>query len=236
MTQSTSIIIPHYEKWEMTHNLLADIYRHERGNVDEIVLVNNGGTSKDVEMGQRYWRDVYGMLDSDAVKIVDLPENRGFLLAANLGLQEAEGMLKILISNDVRIHGTFIQQIKDILWGANRRKLVGQKLYVQSTGWNDFEGKIFPYLEGFFLAASYGAWEDFGYFDPRYSPCDYEDVDLSTTAINKGYELVPLNFPYIQHLCAGTYGYNPEREIITVANRKKFRAKWIDYANQHKAE
>lgn len=233
MSQSTSIIIPHFEHWELTHGLLSDIYQKERGNVDEIVLVNNGGTSRDVEMGQGYWRDIYGMLDSDAVKIINLPKNVGFLLAANLGLQEAEGMLKILISNDVRIRGTFIQQIKDICWvdGISRRKLVGQKLYMQSTGWNDFDGKIFPYLEGFFLAGSWGTWEGLGYFDEQYSPCDYEDVDLSTTALDKKYELVPLNFPYIQHLGARTYGYNPIREAITKVNREKFRAKWIDDAS-----
>lgn len=225
MTQSTSIIIPHFEKWEMTHNLLSDIYQKERGNVDEIVLVNNGGTSRDVEMGQQYWRNVYGMLDRDAVKIIDLPVNRGFLLASNLGLQEASGQLKILISNDVRIHGTFIQEIKDRL---NNKVLIGQKLYATDTGWNTFGNRTFHYLEGFFLAASAIAWEDLGYFDRIYVPNDYEDIDLSTEALSKGYQLIPLNFPYIEHKGAGTYGYNPERETITKINREKFRQKWVE--------
>lgn len=224
MTQSTSIIIPHFEHWELTHNLLSDIYQKERGNVDEIVLVNNGGTSRDVVMGQRYWRDVYGMLDRDAVKIIDLPENRGFLLAANLGLQEASGTIKILISNDVRIHGKFISYVEAALFAPS---LVGQKIYYGDTGWNNFDGKIYQYLEGFFLAAKGHMWEDLGYFDVIYAPCDYEDIDLSTKALSMGIGLVPLNLPYIEHLVARTYGYNPVRETITRVNREKFRVKWI---------
>lgn len=229
MNESVSIIIPHFEHWDLTHALMADIYYKERENISEIVLVNNGGTSQEVLMGQEYWRNMYETLSPGAyVRIINLPSNRGFLLAANLGLIEAQGMLKILISNDVRIKGTFVQEIRDILFPAKDRKLVGQKLYMTDTGWNNFDGKIYQYLEGFFLAASVGAWEHLGYFDTRYVPSDYEDIDLSTTALKLNYSLVPLNFPHIEHLGARTYGYNPEREAITKANREKFRAKWVE--------
>lgn len=224
---SVSIVIPHYENWEMTHNLLSDLYRHERGNIDEIVLVNNGGNSRDVQMGQKYWVDTFNMLDTTKVTIINLKDNVGFLLAANLGLQEAEGIVKILISNDVRIRGQFVEWTRDLVL-EGKRKLVGQKLYMTDTGWNMFNGKVYQYLEGFFLAASSDGWEELGYFDVDYAPSDFEDIDLSTKALSLGYPLVPLNFPYIEHKGGGTYGYNAEREARTYRNREIFARKWIE--------
>lgn len=224
---SISVVIPHYEHWDMTHNLLSDLYRHEKENIEEIVLVNNGGFSDEVSMGQRYWVDVFRMMDTTKVTLINLRENVGFLLAANLGLKEAEGTIKILISNDVRIKGKFIEWTKDMIL-IGKRKLVGQKLYMTNTGWNNFDGRIFSYLEGFFLAALSNSWDELGYFDVDFAPSDMEDVDLSTKALSLGYELVPLNLPYIEHLVAQTMGYTPEREKRTIANKEKFRLKWVN--------
>jgi GT2 family glycosyltransferase len=209
----------------MTNALLSDLYTHEKNNIDEIVLVDNGGTDADVAGGLGFWKFMFQ--DFCNVRLLQLKENQGFLLAANLGLMEAEGGIKILISNDVRIKGKFIDDVMSTL--THSGCLVGQKLYTTSTGWNEFEeGRIFPYLEGFFLAAEYHIWEKLNYFDVDYVPCDYEDVDISTKALSLGYELVPLNLPYIEHLGAGTLGYNPERLAITERNREIFRKKWIN--------
>ena len=218
---SVSIVIPHYGKWELTNALLSDLFKYERKNIDEIVLVDNGGNSPDIDGGQAYWKVMFD--EFCRVNIITLKENQGFILAANLGLQEAEGGIKVLISNDVRIKGTFIESITPSL-----NTLFGQKLYIVDTGWNTFEGKVYPYLEGFFLAANHLIWEKLDYFDVRYVPCDYEDVDISTKALSLGYELVPLNLPYIEHLGAGTLGYNPERLAITERNRETFRKKWVN--------
>ena len=112
------------------------------------------------------------------------------------------------MSNDVRIHGKFVSQIKEIVTNSPK-SLVGGVLYSKDTGWNKFGDKIFPYLEGWLLATTVGNWKELGYFDERFSPCDFEDVDLSTTALSLGYELVPLNNPGLVHMGAGTLGYNP---------------------------
>lgn len=221
---SVSIVIPHYNRWELTHALLSDLYRHERGNIDEIVLVNNGGIDvPEIAGGEQYWIDMFA--EYCPVWVIPRKTNVGFLLAANLGLQEAAGTIKVLISNDVRIKGKFVQSLQGVL---GPRTLVGQKLYLTSTGWNNFEGRIFPYLEGFFLAAHSGSWEELGYFDTVFVPSDFEDVSLSTMALSLGYQLIPLNLPHIEHSGAGTLGYNPEREKITQANKEKFRIKWVD--------
>ncbi len=69
--------------------------------------------------------------------------------------------------------------------------------------------------------------KDIGYFDEDFAPMDYEDMDISTTALKKGYRLEPLNNPSIVHAGAGTYGYTEERRKQTERNREVFRNKWI---------
>lgn len=220
---SISIVIPHYDHWEYTHALLSDLFQHERGNIDEVVLVDNGGTDPVIGGGQKFWKEQFK--EHSKFRVISLRENVGFLLAANLGLQEAEGTIRALISNDVRIKGQFVGAIDNAIFKS--RILVGQKLYMTNTGWNNFEGHIFPYLEGFLLAAETRAWEELDYLDTDFAPQDYEDVALSTKAVSMGYQLVPLNLPHIEHKGAGTLGYSPEREKITLANREKFRQKWV---------
>ena len=66
-----------------------------------------------------------------------------------------------------------------------------------------------------------------GYFDDRYAVSDFEDVDLSTTAVSLGYNLVPLNNPGLVHLGGKSIGYSPEREARTRINQEKFEEKWI---------
>ena len=69
--------------------------------------------------------------------------------------------------------------------------------------------------------------ERLNYFDERYVPHDFEDVDLSTTALSLGMELIPLNNPGLQHIGGQSIGYSPAREAITRTNLKKFGDKWI---------
>lgn len=223
---TTSVVIPCYEKWHLTHAILNDLREQEKENVDEVIVVDNGSSEDEVKKGLNFWQ-TNGFLP---IRIETIKVNVGFTLAANIGLRMAERdiaekHITFLISNDVRITGKFIEQSADMLLGA-RRALVGNRLIAFDSGWNNFDGIIFDYLEGWFLAATSDGWRDLNYFDPNYAPFDYEDMDLSTTAKRSGYKLVSLNNPTIGHQGAGTIGYNPGREAITKRNREYFRNKW----------
>jgi GT2 family glycosyltransferase len=161
----------------------------------------------------------------EGIRIGRVDENMGFLYAARLGIQLALGDIKILMNNDVVVTGDFIPLVEKQI-KRSPLSLVGNTLADWDTGWNTFNGKVFPYLEGYFLAASKQIWEDIS-FDTRFAPNDYEDVDLSTQAYKLGYPVVPLNCSFIRHLGAGTIGYNPEREKLTRINQEKFAKKWV---------
>lgn len=78
------------------------------------------------------------------------------------------------------------------------------------------------------LACTDTIWRSLGGFDPRYGTSDYEDVDLSTTALDLGYRLIPLNCKHLKHLVAQSFGYNETRLERTKHNREVFFQKWQD--------
>lgn len=214
-----SFVIPIYNHFELVNQLLVDIMEHTRP--DEIIVVDD--YSKDIATldGLQWWALNLG------VKVIRPIENLGFLRAANYGMSKANGDILCLISSDVRIEDDLTQLVKDII-SYNPTRLIGGVVYEGSTGWNCFDnGKIFPYAEGWLLACTRVAWREFGGFDERYAPCDFEDVDLSTTAISKGYTLYGIFSPKIRHLGAKTMGYTEDRMKVTEQNREKFREKWM---------
>ncbi len=215
---NVSVVIPQYNGWSMTHSLLYDLYNWCHG-ITEVLLVDNGSTEKD---GRDWWLLENKMLP---LRVLSLKENIGFLRAANVGMREATGNIVILISNDVEIREDIVTTIKKHL--EKPLTMVGGRLLSGDTGWNVFDNKVYPYLEGWLLACWKPDWKSFGGFDERFSPNDYEDVDLSTTAISKGFTLVGLDSPEIAHKGASTIGYSPTREALTKINREKFRAKWL---------
>ena len=101
------------------------------------------------------------------------------------------------------------------------------------AGWNEFSVNgskiVIPYLGGWLLACTKDAWVDLGGFDPLYGRFDYEDLDISTTALYKGYELVALNLPYLKHMSGATIAtLKVDRMAITTKNKEKYIAKWQD--------
>lgn len=217
---TVSVIIPHFKHLNDLTRPLVDSLRAIDGKyIDEIVLVNDGVFDKDILEYQ--WR-----MEIEGLRCLNMPEDVGFLKTANHGLVCAKGDIKILISNDVRITAPFVGRVVGEL-AANPSALVGHRKLDYDTGWNTFNGKVFPYLEGYFLAAVDSTWNELDYFDPRYSPCDMEDDDLSTTAISQGRSLITISSEGIQHLGAQTIGYNPAREAITIRNKQLFKEKWV---------
>jgi len=203
-----SIVIPHYNKPELTNQLVDSLLKY-CGEVN-ILVVDDGSEIP---------------YENDNCRVERVDNNMGFLYAARAGLAVAKGDIKILINNDVIITGDIVTPVEKQI-KKSPLSLVGNELFDWDTGWNTFNGKVFPYLAGYFLAASKEIWEDIS-FDTRFAPNDFEDVDLSSQAYSLGYPVISLNSPFIRHIGAGTLGYSKEREKLTRRNQERFRKKWI---------
>lgn len=224
-----NIVIPVYNHYEMTHKQLYSLYRKEFENIDHILVVDDCSPDVAVQEGLSWWK-ANNTLPLSTTRNTG---NKGFLLTSNESLMSVSGFdeakpddIIILLSSDVMVYDKFIQEIKTQL-DENPKSLVGGIMYTHDTGWNKFGERVYPYLEGWLLATTVAGWHELDYFDERFAPCDFEDVDLSTKAIAKGYELVPLNNPGLVHLGGQSIGYNAKRLAHTNVNKKKFEAKWV---------
>jgi GT2 family glycosyltransferase len=206
-----NIIIPHFNKPDLTLKLVNSIHQHCSSHEIVIQVIDDGSPIP--------------LEPNDLFMLSRVDENMGFLYASLLGLYVSKGDIKILMNNDVEVSGDFIPPVEEQIKRAGM-SLVGNSLLKHDTGWNTFAGRIFPYLEGYFMAGSAEFWEEVK-FDTRFAPMDFEDVDLSTQAYSNGYPVVSINSPFLKHLGALTYGYSSQREAITKMNKVKFEDKWL---------
>lgn len=216
-----SIVIPTYNHYHLLHERLFEIYKN-CSSVLEVIVVDDCSTDQDYADGIEWWK-TNGMLN---VRHLRRKTNGGFILSSNAGMVKAIGDIICLLSSDVQLKTDIVSPIMQKL-SSNPRSFVGGRLLDYDTGWNTFDGKVFPYLEGWLLAATKQGWEELGYLDEDLVPNDYEDVALSTKALQIEYNLVPLNDNRIIHLGAQTIGYNPEREALTIRNKEIFRNKYV---------
>lgn len=215
---TVSIVIPTYNHFDLLHQLLWDIYKN-CSLVEEVIVVDDASTDKSVQDGLAWWSQSHML----PIETITLKENVGFLRAANIGLKAAVEDVVCLVSNDVRIYGDLVA----FLQSASRSSVWGGRLLDWDTGWNTFDGVMFPYLEGWILAADNNkGWKELDYFDERFAPNDMEDVDFSTKALSQDLALNVFPEGYVEHLGAQTIGYGDKRESITKINKKKFEEKW----------
>lgn len=218
-----SVVIPVYNHAGLTHTILLSVYQKLPKDC-EIIVVDNNSTDEDVESLLLWWKDVIGT----RLKLYRNEHNIGFLRSCNRGVSYAKGDIVLLISNDVKINDKDLAFKVEAALSLNKDipVLVGAKLYNGSTGWNEFGNRIFPYLEGWFLAFRKEDWDAIGGFDERFVPNDYEDIDLSTEYLSRGGKIIAIDVDLV-HLGAQTIKYGSERERTTKENQKKFEAKWL---------
>lgn len=217
---TVSIIIPMFNHYNLTHQCLFDLYK-SRNKVKEIIVVNDGSTDDEVTTGLSWWKKNIEY----PVKVLNLEENQGFTGAVNRGVAVSSGDVVIILSNDVRVYADIATLVLEKLI-ENEQRIVGAELLSHDTGWNTFNGVIYPYIYGYLMACTREAWDEVGGMDEIYAPSDFEDVDFSTTALSLGMDLSVIAPQSVHHSGGGSYGYTEERRARTVRNQEKFKKKW----------
>lgn len=223
----TSIVIPFFNRWDLTHQCLFDVFKNVSKTDVEIILVDDCSTEQSVLGGVQWWQNLTG---GHTIRYHRHDKNKGFGESMNDGCKLADGDIVVLLSNDVRVSGDFIPPIRGILQDTPKT-LLGNEFLNQPTGWNEFEieGKkgYIPYVNGWFIACTKDAWKELGGFDKLFGSFDYEDVDLSVKALTLGYNLKGLDLPFLRHLGGQTvYPLYPNRQEYTTKNRQLFISKW----------
>jgi len=193
---------------------LGELHTAEQVPFFEVLVVDNGSNERTQRAVQAHLK-MYPWFRS-----LRNEQNLGFGPANNIGVRHAKGDIFVFTQTDVEeisAYDLFLinQQVRD---GA----LYGPRLVNWDSGWNFG----IPYLEGWYLTCTRPTWEVLGGFDERYIPADYEDIDLSYTALHRGVVLRTISVPAKHNNPGATWSQFTGRDAITRTQRRRFMEKW----------
>lgn len=216
-----SVVIPHWNGKQFLPVCLAALENQTYPDLEIIIVDNASGDGS-----QAYIKSQH-----PSVKLIELPENRGFTGACNVGIQNASGEFIALLNNDTEAAPGWAAAVvagfgkfPDAGMAASRMMLFDQRDHFHTAG-------DFYRLDG--QAGNRGVWEpDTGQYDqPEYvfSACggaaiyrramleeigwlddDFffsgEDIDLGWRAQLAGYRCVYLPDAWVYHMLSATGG------------------------------
>lgn len=208
-----SVITP---VWNQIEHTLR--YLHQNRNVDaQFIIIDNGSADATPRILED-WREAY----EGRLTVITNSKNEGFPVACNQGATVATGDILLFLNNDIFTYGDYAPFLKQTITDD---VIAGPELNTRDTGWNRFGNTLVPYVAGWCLAVTRKTFNDLCGFDERYSPADYEDMDLSYNAVKQGKSLLWLNLP-IRHISGQSGQQLPNRRELTETNRRKFAEKW----------
>lgn len=232
MKMKISVVIPVYGNWDLVHSRLNELFHHVPLDT-EIIVVDDASPDRDSIGILKWWKTESPL--KDRLFIYKNEENIGFGGTCNRGAEiaikhGAEGIC--LLSSDVAVLSNFVSNVETIL-SLDKNVLIGGEVLYNDTGWNVLPGcGVVPYANGWFIATHRDTWARLGGFDLRYSPFDYEDLDLSTTAWWEGIKIVPLGAK-LRHASGKSVAHHPTARLQqTQKNRQLWIEKWSDRAEE----
>ena len=114
MTTSTnlfSVIIPVFNKWDLTKQCLESLQKETLGLSYEVIVVDNASSD---ETGA-YLDQLGSALFADKFRSIHLPENRNFGPACNLGAELANAPYLLFLNNDTILTPNWAYPLLDIL-------------------------------------------------------------------------------------------------------------------------
>ena len=95
-TPECSVIIPVYNKWELTRDCLASLRLHSSAHDLEVIVVDNGSSDATATDLEPYGRSLFG----ERFLAIVFPENRNFGPACNAGAHAATSPVLFFLNND----------------------------------------------------------------------------------------------------------------------------------------
>lgn len=234
----TSIIIPSYNGLELLRSCMDSI-RKWTEEPYETIVVDNRSTD-----------GTYEYCVSERIKVISLPENRGFPKACNSGLRLARGGSLLLLNNDVTVTRNWLTQLKQGLFSDPMVGIVGPVTNYASGIQQiniPFDSKAqfldiaaahnhsdpsrwieVPRIVGLCFMFKRELMEKIGYLDERFSPGHYEDDDYCYRARLAGYRLLVCGDTLVHHEGSASFRKSGEERLseLVKRNRELFIDKW----------
>jgi len=232
--EGTSLIIPVFNKIEVTRRCIEHIRSFNVKCSPQIVIIDNGSTDETPHILSK---------EKDILYIRN-KENIGISKAYNMGSKVAKQNLLIFMHNDVFVYEeAWVAKIEDSIAKARNAGIVG--LYGAKTIRKDgsFRGKTIVHskrdapsitkpiervavVDGLLMAIQKKVFEKIGGFNEEF-PAHYYDKDISLRSLTHNFFNYVVNIPF-EHLSATTRkAIQKDRQIRSEA-QKRFIEIWKD--------
>ncbi len=246
-----TVLIPVYNQIDLTLRCLESIASAPTKVPFEVLIVDDASTD-----------ETFGVLSEiENLRIVRCPENLGFLRAVNLGSCSAQGEYLVLLNNDTRVTGGWLDGLVQsfselpraglvgamLLGGDGRVQESGGLVWRDGTAWNygrdrdpgDPEigyAREVDYCSAACIMVPYQLFVDVGRFDERYAPAYYEDTDLAFKIREAGYKVYVQPEVRVHHEEGATCGTDPARgsKKYQERNRHRFLERWQERLRRHR--
>ncbi len=233
-----SVVVPTWNGLSLLQAHLPTLLRAEGIEDAQLIVVDDGSTD-----GTAQWLRE----NVPQAEVIRLERNGGFARACNAGIAAATGDALLLLNNDVEVAPDFLPPLLRALASApdvfavNARILLpGKSMQDEGRKRGRFHHGLFyvdtaptttettPTLYATACAALYQReWvNQLGGFDEGYSPCYWEDVDLSYRALRRGGRVLYEPKSVVWHAHQATTARLPVRFLRRVRERNRFLFAW----------
>ena len=242
---TVTIIIPAYNKFELTYHCIASILLAYNKTSYEVILADDcsNDETKNAE-------DIIGNLVISRNK-----ENLRFLRSCNKASEKARGEYIVFLNNDTEVKSYWLDELvaqhkSDECVGLTGSKLLNLDGTLQEAGgivwasgepWNAGRGgnpfdpawnyvRQVDYVTGAAMCVTKSVWEEVGKFSEEYAPCYYEDTDLSFKVRDAGYKVLYVPHSEVIHFEGQSHGTDVTKGLkqYQVINEATFRRKWFN--------
>jgi GT2 family glycosyltransferase len=243
-TIQTSIIIPVFNKAELTWQCLGSLVQEIDFSQVEIIIVDNASTDNTEAVLTRF---------ADYIRVISNERNAGFVDACNQGAAVAKGKYLVFLNNDTTVLPNWLDSLIETIAADATTGAVGSMfLYpdgsIQEAGgivWRNGEAHHYgwgaapddrrfnfarevDYCSAASLLIKKEIFERLGGFDRRFAPAYYEDIDLCFGVRGLGYKVIYQPASRLVHFEGGTAGADTTKGFkrFQITNRGKFVEKW----------
>ncbi len=242
----TTVIIPNYNGMKFLPDCIASLKTQTTGEF-EILIVDNG--SSDGSVG---WIKAAADAD-DRIKLIALPENKGFAGGINEGLRQTDSEYVLLLNNDTVALPDFVKTMENEIERAEDLFAVSAQMIKASDhglidsagdgitwlGWAyqrgiDEETALYQKERDIFSACAGAAiyrkkyLDEIGFFDEMHFAY-LEDIDLSWRARLAGYRIIYSPKARVYHLGSATSGSKYNSFKVRLSSRNNI---YLHYKNQ----
>jgi len=248
-TGKASIIIPNWNGRDLLERCLPSIIKAVRyeGGDHEIIVVDNNSTDDSVAFIQATYPEI---------KVIELPENKGFAGGCNVGVQESKNDIVVLLNNDMVVDKDFLRHLLNdfvddtvfavssqiFFWDPQkRREETGKTRGFLRLGFLQVvhdqvkeDEQIHPvlYAGGGSSAFDKRKFLALGGFDELFHPFYWEDTDISYRAWKRGWRVLYEPQSVVYHKHRGTIGkVYDERLIHKAIIRNHFLFMWKNFTD-----